>query len=97
MLNTLSFTPEQFDLLKDAMVSVTEEGTGRRAQVSGIQVAGKTGTAQVGSKTKPRQIAWFAGFLPDNPRYSFAVMVEGSFLEESLRWSRCRNFNWRNF
>ena len=49
-----------------------------------MRIASKTGTAQVGSKNKPRQIAWFVGFLPaDQPRYSFAVMVEGKF-EESL-------------
>lgn len=84
ILHHVTFPPEQFELVKEAMVTVTESGTGRRAQVNGIRVAGKTGTAQVGSKNKPRQIAWFAGFLPaDKPRYAFAVMVEGSY-EESL-------------
>ena len=84
ILHTLPLTPEQFQIIKEAMISVTEEGTGHRAQVPGLKIAGKTGTAQVGSKIKPRQVAWFVGFLPaDRPYYSFAIMIEGKF-EESL-------------
>lgn len=84
ILHTLPLTPDQFEIIKEAMVAVTEEGTGHRAQVPGLRIASKTGTAQVGSKDKPRQIAWFVGFLPaDKPRYSFAIMVEGKF-DESL-------------
>ncbi len=51
------------------------QGTGRKAQVPGLLVAGKTGTAQVGSD-KPDH-AWFAGYVPaDRPRYAFAVFLE---------------------
>lgn len=52
-------------------------GTGGKASVSGVQVAGKTGTAQWGPKHKERTAAWFAGFAPaDKPRYAFAVVSE---------------------
>lgn len=65
-------------ILIDGLVAVTEEGTGSAAKVPAIKVAAKTGTAQVGSKAKPRQIAWMIGFLPaDAPQYAFAVMIEG--------------------
>lgn len=72
--------PPSVGTLIDGMVAVTEEGTGKTAQIPGMHVAAKTGTAQVGSKTQPRQIAWMVGFLPaENPKYSFAVMIEGGF------------------
>jgi hypothetical protein len=43
-----------------------------------MKIAAKTGTAQVGTKAKPRQVAWLCGYLPaDNPQYAFAVMIQG--------------------
>lgn len=54
-------------------------GTGSAAQLSYTTLCGKTGTAQWGEPSKDQRLAWFAGFLPeDNPRYSFAVLYEGS-------------------
>ena len=51
------------------------QGTGHKAHVPGLLVAGKTGTAQVGDD-KPDH-AWFAGYVPaDRPRYAFAVFLE---------------------
>lgn len=49
-------------------------GTARSAQVKGIRMAGKTGTAQWGKRTA----AWFAGFCPaEKPEYAFAAVYEG--------------------
>jgi peptidoglycan glycosyltransferase len=57
------------------MEAVVKSGTGRAAQISGIDVAGKTGTAQH-QKGKPPH-AWFTGFAPSNdPRIAVAVVVE---------------------
>ncbi len=57
------------------MRDVVSKGTGTRAQVSGIQVCGKTGTAQhIESKTPH---SWFIGFAPyKNPEIAIAVIVE---------------------
>jgi peptidoglycan glycosyltransferase len=56
------------------MVGVVNEGTGSAAQIPGIQVAGKTGTAQVEGKDPH---AWFISFAPaENPVYAVAVLVE---------------------
>jgi len=72
--------PEVRDELRRALVSVTSDGLGtaHQAAVKGIDVAGKTGTAQWGPTDRQRIAAWFTGFLPaDNPKYSFAALYEG--------------------
>jgi peptidoglycan glycosyltransferase len=60
-----------------AMMSrVVEEGTGTAAALEGVQVAGKTGTAEVGANAELTQ-PWFIGFAPvDNPRVAIAVTLE---------------------
>lgn len=73
----LNISQETLDTLRDSLVAVTERGTGGRARVKGIKVAGKTGTAQWGPTARQRTAAWFAGFLPaDNPRFAFAAVYE---------------------
>jgi peptidoglycan glycosyltransferase len=64
--------------LRELMTQVVIEGTGRRAAVPGIQVAGKTGTA---TGARGFSNAWFIGFAPaEAPRIAFAVLVEGNEL-----------------
>jgi penicillin-binding protein 2 len=54
-------------------------GTAGRAAVKGVKVAGKTGTAQWGPKSRERTAAWFAGFAPaTKPKYAFAALYEGA-------------------
>ena len=66
------------DLTK-MMVAVTESGYGKRAQVPGFYIAGKTGTAQVPEKgvyTK-KTIHSFVGFLPAyRPRFNLVVKLD---------------------
>jgi peptidoglycan glycosyltransferase len=55
------------------MVAVVRAGTGTRAQIPGVEVAGKTGTAQNAGPAH----AWFVGFAPANdPKIAVAVLVE---------------------
>lgn len=57
------------------MEKVVTSGTGTRAQIPGISVAGKTGTAQQGKGEPPH--AWFTAFAPaDDPKVAVAVVVE---------------------
>ena len=63
------------EVIKDMMVEVVESGTGTRAKVSKVAVAGKTGTAEVSSNQKSH--AWFVGFAPaDSPKAAIAVLIE---------------------
>ncbi len=68
-------TPEVAAQLTTMMEAVVTDGTGTRAQVPGVRVAGKTGTAQQGNGQPPH--AWFTAFAPaDDPQVAIAVVVE---------------------
>lgn len=61
--------------VKKLMIDVVSDGTGRAAQIDGVTVAGKTGTAE--PSDKKRTHAWFVGFAPaEQPRVVVAVIVE---------------------
>jgi peptidoglycan glycosyltransferase len=69
-----AISPEIASSIKDMMIDVVNSGTGKNAALSSIQVAGKTGTAQV---TGQEDHAWFVGFAPaDNPKVAIAVLLE---------------------
>jgi peptidoglycan glycosyltransferase len=70
-----AMTPENAKELQQMMLAVVSEGTGHNAQIPGVEVAGKTGTAQSDPKRKP--FAWFTSFAPvDDPKVAVAVIVE---------------------
>lgn len=61
--------------LTKMMVSVVDNGSGARARIPGVDVAGKTGTAQHDPGKPPH--AWFISFAPAvNPKVAVAVVVE---------------------
>jgi penicillin-binding protein A len=65
-------SPEVAAQLTEMMTSVVNNGTGRRARIDGVQVAGKTGTAE----NSANDHTWFIGFAPaDDPKIAVAVFV----------------------
>lgn len=75
----LAASAQSLELVRRSMFRVVNEsgGTGRGAQVKGLKVHGKTGTAEVGSRDKRRRNAWFIGFaaMPSGRRFAVAVLV----------------------
>ncbi|HEX2927591.1 MAG TPA: penicillin-binding transpeptidase domain-containing protein [Ruminiclostridium sp.] len=68
-------SPGYADEIKRFMRDVVVKGTGTRAQVSGVEVCGKTGTAQHIESKNPH--SWFIGFAPyKKPEIAIAVIVE---------------------
>jgi len=67
-------SPQNAADLTQMMISVVQSGTGTAAQIPGVTVAGKTGTAQHGEGAAPH--AWFVCFAPaENPVVAVAVIV----------------------
>lgn len=74
--------PEVAAQMRKILTKVVDEGTGRRAQIKGIPVAGKTGTAQKvlpngRGYSKDDFMSSFVGFAPaDKPKYVMAVLLD---------------------
>ncbi len=66
------------------MRDVVEEGTGQSANLYGLNIGGKTGTASTGGTRngQPLDDAWFVGFPENNPK--IAVAVELSNIENGF-------------
>ena len=69
--------PELARELEQAMRGVVTSGTGREAAKGPIEIAGKTGTAELANAPAH---AWFAGFAPYDraaaDRVAFAIVIE---------------------
>lgn len=83
-LHAAGITNEQIELIREGMRRVVMDnsgGTGRKAQIPGIVVAGKTGTAQAWREENGRRVkdnkTWFICFAPyQDPKYAICIMVE---------------------
>ena len=72
-LQSRVMSPKAAGQLGDMMKNVVKEGTGTAAALSGVEVAGKTGTAETGQFNQP----WFIAFAPaDHPKMAIAVTLE---------------------
>ncbi len=79
----ISIEKKYFETIKKCMWGVVNDsGTGRATKIQGLDVCGKTGTAEVVSRERAKQIkphAWFAGFAPlQDPEIVVVVVLENS-------------------
>ncbi|MHC4818359.1 MAG: peptidoglycan D,D-transpeptidase FtsI family protein [Planctomycetota bacterium] len=73
----IPFDPAALRFVRRAMVRVVEEGTGRRARVRGLRLAGKTGTCEKYPEGSGRYVASFVGIAPaDDPRLLVLVVAD---------------------
>lgn len=76
---TTATDPTTANQVTEAMMGVVKAGSGTRAQIAGVDVAGKTGTAEVGQGLATN--AWFIAFAPaKNPTVAVAILIEGGGL-----------------
>lgn len=73
-------SPENFAILRDAMAQAVSWGSAKGGAVQGIEVGGKTGTAEFGPRFPDGTYethAWFSGFAPaDDPQIAITVFLQ---------------------
>jgi len=70
----VDFSPDTFQIIKEGLRQTILKGTGWRANIKELEVAGKTGTAQ---NPQGETHAWFIGFAPyENPEVCITVFIE---------------------
>ncbi len=80
------------DSIKEMMLAVVEEGTGTNARIEGVEVCGKTGTAEKVNEngigySEGRSITSFIGFAPyDDPRIAIIIVVDEPKGKERTVW-----------
>lgn len=75
----VNLTEAQLQQVRAALVGVVQSGTAAASAIQGVQLAGKTGTAQSGRIENGKELdhAWFVGFAPaEKPSIVVAVMIE---------------------
>ncbi|MGY5851609.1 penicillin-binding protein 2 [Salegentibacter sp. F14] len=83
--NHTTIDPRHFDPVVEGMHQVYKKGTASRLQIPGIEIAGKTGTAENFTKIDGKRVqltdhSIFVAFAPvDNPKIAIAVFVENGY------------------
>lgn len=73
---TIPVDKDKMKVIHEGMRMAVTEGTATALNLSGVKVAAKSGTAQVGLGNTNTN-SWIVGFFPyENPKYSFAVLME---------------------
>lgn len=68
-------TSENAQILQSMMQTVVQDGTGKNAQIPGVTVGGKTGTAQHGLNNSEKPYAWFISYAKTDKGFPVAVAV----------------------
>ncbi len=79
LIADLGWAPATLETVQGGMLDVVHAaaGTGSRAKLDGVRMAGKTGTAQYRRDGEDRRFAWMTGYAPfDQPRYVVVIVIE---------------------
>lgn len=96
VVRQIDIPAEDFQVIKEGMRMGVKEGTGVSLNVPYVEVASKSGTAELGA-TKDKVNSWMTGYFPyKTPRYAFAMLMErgsvhnligaGAAMRETLDW-----------
>jgi penicillin-binding protein 2 len=89
----LPVSTRTLEITQDAMrADVEDGGTGKNAMVPGLQICGKTGTAQIMNTRNERvgNTVWFASYAPyEKPRWVVIVMIEGQLSDRLSGGGTC--------
>ncbi|HEY4510422.1 MAG TPA: penicillin-binding transpeptidase domain-containing protein [Candidatus Paceibacterota bacterium] len=76
VIKNLELPKEYFNVIQEGMRLGVLEGTASALNISGVKIAAKTGTAQVGP-LKQKVNSWIIGFFPyEEPKYVFTIVLE---------------------
>jgi len=95
LVTRMDWSSEALALVRGGMrdVVMAPTGTGKRARIEGVEMAGKTGTAEYGPVGARRKHAWMLIFAPvDEPRYALAMVVEDAVSGGTSTAPRVRQF-----
>ena len=82
----IGLSPKNMLAIIGGMHDATVKGTAKRCRIEGIDIAGKTGTAQWRNHNMQLNLAWFIGFAPvQNPEVAIAVLIEGIIPQDHIQ------------
>ncbi len=79
LINDIEWPPDMLRTIRHGLRDVVQarDGTAYRARVPGFNIAGKSGTAEVGPKHLDQKHGWMIAYAPfERPRYAVAMVVE---------------------
>ncbi len=79
LVGRMNWSSETLRVVRGGMYDVVQgdEGTGKRARIAGIEMGGKTGSAEYGPRDARKKYTWVICFAPfDAPRYALAMVIE---------------------
>ncbi len=98
IMDNINIKAENFKVIQEGMRLSVKNGTGLLLNVPYIEIAAKSGTAEIGI-TKRSIHSWMTGYFPySNPRYAFVILLESGPSDNSIGASTVTRqiFDWMN-